>query len=45
MMAIFNLDGHFLYHESIQATKEKMNLINWCYMNDIMTLFPKIHPL
>ena len=27
MMAIFNLDGHFLYDESIQATEEKMNLI------------------
>ena len=25
MMAIFNDDGHFLYHESIEATEEKNN--------------------
>ena len=25
MMAIFNDDGHFLYHESIQVTEERNN--------------------
>ena len=25
MMAIFNHDGHFLYHKSIQATEERKN--------------------
>ena len=29
MMAIFNDEGHFLYHESIQATEERKNLEFW----------------